>query len=197
MSTRNRPPTKKSTETAARMAQRRDQVAELYIKTNLTMRQLGEKLGVTAATICSDLMACKEEWARRYAGNIEEKKKVELARIDALELEAWKAWERSAGLHTKTTTKESPAAGKQEAGPYAEPATTKEKTIHKEKLNGDPRYLDQVQKCIEQRRKLLGLDEPTRQTISDPEGGPVAFRLEGLEGAAWIPQQLKRKPTSE
>ena len=173
---------KTATQRSDEMRQRRSQVTELYIKEGLSQRAMAERLGVSLQTIYNDLCAIREEWRTRATDNIEKKKAKELAVVDQIEFEAWRAWLRSIGTTTKTTTI---TRGKD-----------KSVSTTTETLAGDPRFLDQVHKCIEQRRRIMGLDEPARQTIENPDGGPVAFRLEGLEGAKWLPQ-LQQSPIRE
>jgi hypothetical protein len=167
---------KSGTKENVAIEKRRAEVSELYMKTSLSMREIGLQYGVTYGTIYNDLRAIREDWRTKATDNIEKKKAMELGRVDMIEVEAWKAWERSVGTTTKTTTTK---RGKD--------VTV---SVVVDTQSGDARYLDQIHKCVEQRRRILGLDEPNRSTIEDPDGGPVAFRIEGLEGAAWLPQQL-------
>ena len=171
---------------------RRAEVSQAYLTTGKSYPELAAEFHVSVRTIIRDIKACRQLWRSQVVGAIQEKKLQELARIDELEHEAWKAWHRSNGTHRKTVTKSSP--GKSTGAESAQDPGPAEVTTTAEKLLGDPRFLDQIHKCVEQRRKILGLDEPARQTIENPEGGPVAFRIEGLEGAAWVPQIVKQLP---
>ena len=74
----------------------------------------------------------------------------------ALEREAWEAWERS----------KKPA---QSAVIHID--GDRQRTQKKvEEQCGDPRYLDQIQKCVASRRALLGLDAPTKISPTSPDG---------------------------
>jgi hypothetical protein len=73
----------------------------------------------------------------------------ELERIDAVEVEAWMAFDRSCEQHTTTSTKTSNLDG-----------VVGEETVTVRDEVGDPRWLATIQKCTELRSRLLGLDKP-------------------------------------
>jgi hypothetical protein len=48
---------------------------------------------------------------------------------------------------------------------------------------GDPRFLAGVERCIEQRAKILGLHAPTETRLTGKGGGPLVFSLEDAVAA--------------
>ena len=145
------------TKTHEERLQRIAKVAEMYFQC-MSMAEIGRKLGISAVQVYRDICFAREQWRTRYTDAIEKHKQNELGRIDHLELEAWKAWKRSIGNHVKRTVKSGNKPGEY-GGPFDE------ETEHSEKLAGDPRFLDIVNKCIENRRKILGLDAPVMSKV--------------------------------
>lgn len=125
--------------------------------------EIAEHLGVDQATVSRDLAELRKEWLERSINHIDQKKAIELAKLDQLELTYWDAWERS-GEPFKSTTEE-------EGGRYGP------KTIEKtEERVGDPRFLDGILRCIERRCAIIGIDAPKRQEHSGLNGGPIETR---------------------
>lgn len=143
------------TKTPEQLLARRQQVSELYLQCR-SMAEIGRQLGISATQVYRDICWAREQWRTRAADAIEKHKERELVRIDHLELEAWKAWSRSIG-RVKTT--------KTETGTGPQGAIDKiSETI--ERKAGDPRFLEVVNKCIESRRKILGLDAPVKSEMT-------------------------------
>lgn len=154
---------------------RRSIVANLYIQ-GKTQNEIANHLEVTQSTICKDLMRIKDEWKQRMADDFGIKVGEELARIDRLERAAWEGWERSCkDAETKVHKKELaiPRAkddGKDKKG-KGKPSGTQELIpvkILKEKTtrgqSGDPRFLAQIQACIDMRLRIIGaykVEDPT------------------------------------
>lgn len=95
-----------------------------------------------------DIQKLVEEWKKRSVSEISERKTIELEKIDNLEREYWDAWERSKDP-AKTAT--------QRAGDITQTVRDSD---------GDPRFLQGVQWCIERRIKLFGLDEPSKAKVT-------------------------------
>jgi hypothetical protein len=133
---------------------RRKLVSELYLQC-LSLAEIGKQLGVSAMTVYKDMQYCREQWRTRITDNMELLRQRELGRIDHLELEYWRGFQRTVGV--VKIYKEESGTGAQ--GPIAKNSVTRERKA------GDPRFLDGVQKCIEQRRKILGLDAPSQVQV--------------------------------
>jgi hypothetical protein len=80
----------------------------------------------------------------------------ELQKLDLLEREAWAAWQHSQ-QPVESTRVTQDGSRKRAERIVGHPV-------------GDPRYLEQVHKCIAARRALLGLDAPTRIAPTSPDG---------------------------
>jgi hypothetical protein len=125
------------------LARRREQVADLYLQGN-TQVAIAERLQVAQSTICSDLKAIHGLWQQSSIRNFDLAREIELKKLDRVEREAWAVWDRSQkpAQSAKFRGEATPSGG--------------EKTIRNQ--YGDPRFLEQVNRCIANRRAILGLD---------------------------------------
>ncbi len=157
--------TRQSTE----LTLRRAKVMDLYLKGE-SQPAIARKLKLSQPTVSRDLEHCRDEWKQRAAES--------LARVDRLELEAWRAWERSVGTHKKRVEKSEPTVPVPEQESTDQPAALApvdaitEVTVTTEKLTGDPRYMERIAWCIDRRAKLLGLDAPKRVDVTSG-GQPI------------------------
>jgi len=98
------------------------------------------------------------QWKEESKDNIEDWVNLELQKIANLEQQYWEQWEESKISYKRKSTKE----GRNSLGPY------KEKREDEVKMIGDPRYLQGVERCIQKRCDLLGLDKPKELNITTP-----------------------------
>jgi DNA-binding transcriptional regulator LsrR (DeoR family) len=134
---------------ALHVAERRVKVAELYLHQK-TQSEIAQIVGVNQGTVSTDLKAIQKQWRESAIVDLNEAKRRELERIDQVERAAWDSYERSLNpVIVMIERSESRNQAKRE---------TQETT-----QAGDPRFLSIIQKCIEQRIKLLGLQEPDVQ----------------------------------
>jgi hypothetical protein len=145
----------------------RAEIARLYLQ-RWTQAEIGQHLGLSRQQVGYDLAAIREEWLQSSLVNFGARKAEELARIDRLEREFWGAWEASK-KEKETTTSEQVNKGGDEQIKAA---------IRKEERTGDPRYLAGVERCIERRCKILGMDAPIETRLTGQDGGPIRFSLE-------------------
>ena len=133
--------------------ERRKQVASLYLRGE-SQWEIARAVGTGQSQVHRDLAAIRQEWLESAIRDFDGRKAEELARIDRLEAIAWKAWERSCqDAETHYTGTETGRTGK--AG---EPLPDRSKTWTTLKGQaGDPRFLERVAWCIDQRCKITGL----------------------------------------
>lgn len=136
----------------------RRNIARMYLS-GTTQMEIASELGLSQSTVSRDLSYLQKEWAEARISDIDERKRMELAKIDILELEYWDAW-RGSKRDSETETKTIRGDQSDEKPKRIEQA----KRI--ESQNGDPRYLVGVQWCIERRCGLLGLDAPKRTDVT-------------------------------
>jgi hypothetical protein len=150
------------TKTPEQLLERRKRTAELYLQC-LSMAEIGKQLGVSAMTVCKDMAWCRAQWRTKCTDAIEVQKNRELGRIDHIEAEAWRAWDRTIGLHEVKTTKTTTVSAAGDNADISIPAD--EITRKHERLAGDPRFLEIALKCVDSRRKILGLDAPSQVQV--------------------------------
>lgn len=107
--------------------------------------------------ISYDIRLIIERWVKASINHIDQRKAIELAKIDQLEITYWDAWERS---QQPLKSKVIEGRGTTEEG------KTVKQTVKTEERVGDPRFLDGVMKCIERRCAILGIDAPRREDIT-------------------------------
>lgn len=133
------------------LAARRREVSKLYLS-GRTQPEIARQLQVSQPTISRDLKYLQEKWIQSALVDINEAKGKEIAKIDSLEIEYWEAWRRSLKERKETTTKGMISQGIQ--------PKTVEQTIKRIETIGDPRFLQGVERCIDKRCQILGLDAP-------------------------------------
>jgi predicted transcriptional regulator len=76
------------------IAQRRQQVAELYTK-GWFQTAIARELSISQPTVCQDLQAIRKQWRESAIRDFDAARELELQKLDRVEREAWAAWERS------------------------------------------------------------------------------------------------------
>lgn len=140
-------------EEAVALAERRRRVADLYVQ-GWRQADIGVRLGIDQGTVSRDLKTIQKEWAEQRVSDIDELKREQLEKIDRVEREAWDGWVRS---QKPTRTKED----------SEKPKRTTKTTA------GDPRFLLIVDRCIERRSKIVGLEAPQKHANTDSQGNDL------------------------
>ena len=116
-----------------------------------TLREIAESLArecgysLSVQAVHRDVQTLYARWREAAGEAIETFKARELARLDLVEREAWAEWHKSKQPSMKLVTVES------------EKDARKQTTV--EQKTGDPRYLSAVQSAIEQRCRIVGLED--------------------------------------
>jgi hypothetical protein len=135
------------------LVHRRRQVADMYLK-GRTQMEIAGQLAVSQMTISRDLAIVEAEWREASKIEFERSRLRELQKLELVEREAWEAWQRS----------QNPAS----AATITDGKTGQHSRKSLKHQYGDPRFLDQVNKCITQRCMLLGL-QPAAPLESDSD----------------------------
>ncbi len=131
-------------------------VGELYCR-GLSQKEIAKELGIHVTTVCKAMKIAIEQWKGKLEETAEEIKAIQLAKIDAVEEEAWQAWERS---------KKNAIERKRKVIVDDEGKETVERLHGENKRDGDPRWLDLITKQIALRLKVLGILEPKAEMQS-------------------------------
>ncbi len=162
-----------------RIEHRRQQVAE-WILQSWTQGAMARELGVSQATISSDLKAIRKEWRDSRVRDFDEAVDLALQKHHRVEREAWAAWKRSQ-LPAETTRVTQNGENKRA-----------EKTVRQQP--GDVHFLVVVNHCITACRRLLGLDAPTRIAPTSPDG-KEAYDAHVMTELMRIAAETKEGPT--
>lgn len=144
--------------------QRRRQVAELTLK-GLRQSDIAAQLAVGQATVSADLKRIRAAWRDSGLRDFDAAISEQLEALALVEREAWEAWERSK-RPSHTAVIQGPADEQQ----------TRQTLKHRD---GDPRFLEQVQKCLARSRELLGLGDARRREAEELSK-PKPYRLNDL-----------------
>lgn len=150
----------------------------MYLKGS-TQAEIAKAIGVSRVQITQDLKEVRAWWKDRTAFDLDEFKAEQLAKLDNLERELWQAWDESKKPTISSTVSDTTAG--------ANPGRTRSR---KEITSaGDPRFLAQIQDCIDQRCKILGLYAPTKlqgsfehdHHFTDEELRDISKRILGID----------------
>ena len=120
-------------------------IKDMYLRGS-TQAAIAVIIGVTQQQISNDIKAIQKEWREARVNDLHEAKAKELDRIDALEREYWRQYEES------KKPKKSQMETVKSNGDISS-------TKRIEDNGPDPRYLDGVMNCIQERCRILGLYE--------------------------------------
>ena len=146
------------------VARDRRVISDLYLKGWL-QADIARHLGVSITTVIKDLLYIQQDWAQQTLTDAGEIIARELAKIDVLEREAWQAWKRSTSVVRVENIER-------------DGIELIETTIIENARDGEPRFLDAIHKCIQQRCKLLGIS-PDRLELSGPGGKELSIKVIG------------------
>lgn len=159
-------------------------IARLYLQSK-TLREIAEAVNqgrpeeqhIGPRQVSNSLAGIRAAWLDNAAQDYDAHVSRELARVDEIEREAWEAWERSKRQARTVRTKTTAALPQPEGQALGAPAVETTETLADQA--GDPRFLDKVGWCIEQRVKILGLAAPDVSILTGMgEGGAVRFTLD-------------------
>lgn len=144
---------------------------EIVAALNADLTKRGAGYTISLAMVYYDLQQTLIEWKRERLDNIDDYVTQELRKLDAMEQQAWEAWEVS--KTGKQRTKEKTNRGR----PIKTDATDTdpeyygydETTI--ETSAGNPRFLDLLLNIQQRRAKMLGFDAPVKIEIPGYNAG--------------------------
>jgi len=130
-------------------------IAALYLAGKAQVA-IASEMGVSQQAISSSLRTLRKRWIDSALRDFDELRAEQLAKIDRLESEYWDAWERSKAPRTRKGRKQK----------TADSGDAEESSVTIEDRDGNPSWLAGVERCIERRCKLLGLDAPTKTSVT-------------------------------
>jgi transcriptional regulator with XRE-family HTH domain len=176
----------------------------LRVEEGMQHQDIADKLGVDRSTVSKALKRIRERAMTSLNELAQQEIFEQLERLDLVIREALSAW--------KASRKEAKAVTNQLINPYPDdeeehrfPAEKHAITTHVEERIGDHTYLDVMMRAMAEKRKILGLDAPTRSELSitnernRSSGGPAAMGIpldllstEDVEDLLALLEQLER-----
>lgn len=149
----------------------------------ITQRELAAKYQIHPDRLRRSLKEIRANWRESAIRDWDALINHELAVLDALETEAWEAWHESK-KDAETYTEEHSEDG------------VKQKTTLKGQT-GDVKYLHEINRCIEQRVKLLGLEPNKTIEIKTYQDRIVEYLRDGRISYDVLKQSLDEKTAKE
>lgn len=118
--------------------------------------EIAESLGVSVQQVYADIRMISAIWKESIRVDVGEMRVRELAKLDEVEREYWRAWEASCRSGRVVKTRRYRGDGEKVVGGE----------VREEVGAGDPRYLDGIARCIAQRCKILGIDQQTQLILN-------------------------------
>lgn len=162
---------------------RQRQVAALYLQ-GKWQAEIGQILGMRQQQVSYDLKVLQRRWYQESIADIDQRKALELQKVDAIEREAWASWEKSKQPREVTIT---------EASEGAHPG--RKATMRKEGQAGDPRFLAEIGKCVDRRVAILGIG--AREEALKQAGLGLAALLEEARQQTVLPTTPVAPPMAQ
>ena len=148
------------------LSERQLAVADLYFRKHLSAEKIAIQLGVHINTVYNDKAKILKEYQMKRLEKVQTYLNMMDLQLNAVEREAWDAWERSIGKNTKKVRKSN------SDGEWEEIITETE-------LVGDPRFLTIILSAQDRRIRIFGLDQPKEIIISTLEQKLTKGIIEG------------------
>jgi hypothetical protein len=162
-----------------RILSRRAKVAALLLRGTTNQFSILAALGMEPnqqSTISRDIKAIREEWKASAVRDFDEAKGRELEKLEAIEADAWAAWERSRSERTITRTRRTEKPGQSPAGKDGKESGALLQSAlaesRKEQRDGEQGFLAVALKCVQERCKILGLHAPVRHAHGGDSSAP-------------------------
>ena len=159
--------------------QARLEIAAVMYKRGYSLRKIQSEVmkrlelpSYSLATVHKDIQTLLDEWRENRIEDMDAALTLELERIDETCRELWEQWEKSKQDFTRQTRKQKGSPNRD-----AQTGQTSIRTYQTERTEtdvqglGDPSYISEIRKQLEERRKLLGLYAPEKKDIN----GNVSF----------------------
>lgn len=141
----------------------RAKVSNLYLRGE-AIHSIAAIMGIRPGQAMIDLRAVRDQWRKEAVFDFSLARQQELARIDMIETESWKAWELSKAPLETTNTRQRRrdlAIPGGSADPTRLPVDSiSEANRRSVQRDPNPAFLERIGWCVEMRCKILGLIAP-------------------------------------
>jgi predicted transcriptional regulator len=155
-------------EPRARIQTRELRALQLSIQ-GWTQRQIADELGVSQPAVSKILSRLEERYAREVVASLDRHRAKQTLRLEHQYSESMRAWQESKEDSTIRRQRKGQGAAGQAASSVAE--------LVVENQHGDPRYLEQARKALNDIRKVWGIDAPQQLKVT---AAPSSSPYEGM-----------------
>lgn len=174
-------------------------ITNLYLKryslrsiAKMLCEHVGNPKYLSFKTIQNDLHVIMDRWREESITDIDKAKQTELNAINRLEQEYWKAWEKSIEDYEKKSKKLKGTLSKE--GGKSNPSEQEIATTEMISM-GNPAYLAGIERCIERRCKILGIDAPSKMDVTS--GGKEIKSITSIEVVHVLKEDLERSANED
>ena len=155
-------------EPRARIQTRELRALELSIQGS-TQRQIADELGISQPAVSKILSRLEERYAREVVASLDRHRAKQTLRLEHHYSESMRAWQESQQDSTIRRQRKGQGAAGLAAQSIAE--------LVVENQHGDPRYLEQARKALNDIRKVWGIDAPQQLKVT---AAPSSSPYEGM-----------------
>lgn len=172
------------------------EVSEMLL-TGYSQVEIAAAFGVTRATIGKVVLALEREWIVRRHEAVDTHMGRQLAKLDRLEAEYWEGWRRSQterAVKSSRQVKRNGGRSTIDANGNVSAITPTELTeasLRSETNLGNPAFLAGIERCIQERNRILGLYAPEKIDAN------ISFTLDQAYEAAAPTIELHRTEREE
>lgn len=158
-------------------------IAELYVK-GYPQVEIASRLNkerdydISRQTIARDIKSIEKRWLKSQVRDFDIAKAKEIAKLDVMEIELWREWERSKLPKTVTVNEAIQRRGEDEAGKNTASSKKMERV---EGRLGNVAYMREVREIIDMRLRILGLYAPELSMV----GVVDLDKLDALRKERW------------
>ena len=147
----------------------RRRISDLYLQGWIQV-DIAKDVNLDQSTVSRDIQYLQTEWQQSSLVDIDSKKAEELAKVDRLEREYWRAWDESC--------KDAETIRQEGSKSIVDNKIKPDKIVKTAKGQaGDPRFLVGIQWCINKRCEIMGIDAPKKLEHTGKDGGPVVITM--------------------
>jgi len=126
-----------------------------------TYERIAEKIGISTHGVCKILKRLHDRYRKQHLEEIEQIKSEQISQLEDMFFESREAWERSK-LRDKIERIKRAVKINEKDKSIAAVSDIGDLNIEQRDQDGDPRYLEQCRKCLEDIRKIAGADAPIK-----------------------------------
>lgn len=154
-------------------------------------KEIAKFVGISRPRVSQILRDIRAAWRETYMDSFNVVINEQLAKIDAIEAELWEGWERSKQFRRSIINKKGEERGEWTDVKQQEFQVNRDNDLAEPP--GDPKFLAQVQSCIDQRAKLLGLyaSEVRQKEKQDKKNKMMEEMVEALMAGTLNPEAVK------